>query len=112
MKGIIIFVVVILAQTNSIFAQVNVEESKALIRRVVPKVAEQFKVENLKTSNKDEFEIESVQNKVVLRGDNGVAIASALYHYLKEYCNCQITWNGTNLKVPAVLPKVTGKIRK
>lgn len=56
------------------FAQLSVAESKALIQRVVPKSAGQFTIEPLKDSGKDEFEIESVNNKVVLRGNNGVAI--------------------------------------
>jgi alpha-N-acetylglucosaminidase len=47
-----------------------------------------------------------------LRGTTGVAVASALYFYLNEFCHAQITWNGINLKLPAVLPKPSQKIQK
>jgi alpha-N-acetylglucosaminidase len=113
MKRCSVLVLVLLFGVSKItYAQLNVAESKALIQRVVPKAAAQFDIQFLQGSGKDEFEIESKDRKVILRGNNGVAIASALYYYLKEYCNSQITWNGTNVNVPAVLPKVTDKIRK
>jgi alpha-N-acetylglucosaminidase len=94
-------------------AQLNATASKALVQRLLPKQASQFLIEAiLPEQDKDVFEIENRSGKIVLRGNNGVAIASALYYYLNEYCHCQVTWNGTNLKLPPVLPKVTGKIHK
>jgi alpha-N-acetylglucosaminidase len=92
-------------------AQLNIPESNALIRRIVSQQAALFQVEELK-SVKDSFEIESRAGKVVLKGNNGVAVASALYYYLTEYCHCQITWNGTNLKLPKTLPAVAQTVRK
>ena len=94
-------------------AQLNIEASKTLLQRVVPNYAKQFLIESLTQQNdKDVFEIESRNKKIVLRGNDGVAIASALYFYLNEYCHAQITWNGTNLNLPKVLPVVTTKIHK
>lgn len=93
--------------------QVNQAESYALISRVIPKQSTHFKIEEIPAVNgKDVFEVESVKSKIVLRGNNGVAIASALYHYLTVYCHCQITWNGTNLNLPVHLPLVKTKIHK
>ena len=63
-------------------------------------------------TGKDGFELSSRGDKIVLAGNDGVAIASALYYYLNEYCHCQITWNGVNMNLPAQLPKVTQKITK
>jgi alpha-N-acetylglucosaminidase len=93
-------------------AQLNKEASLALIKRVVPQQAGLFVVESLASGDKDVFEVESRARKVVLRGNDGVSVAAALYYYLTEYCHCQITWNGSNLKLPAVMPVVTSKIRK
>lgn len=94
-------------------AQVVVSSGKALIGRVIPSHASHFEVEELiSKSGKDEFEIESKSGKIVLRGSSGVAVASALYHYLTEFAHCQITWNGTNLSLPEKLPVVPGKISK
>ena len=96
---------------NVVVAQLNIVASKALLQRIVPNHAAQFVVEGLsRQNNKDVFEIESRSNKIVLRGNNGVAVASALYFYLNEYCHAQITWNGTNLNLPKTLP--TGHILK
>lgn len=103
-------------------AQLDVAASKALLQRVVPSHAALFVIQSFDASHgnhsnhlisgQDAFEIESKNNKIILRGNNGVAIASALYYYLNEYCHCQITWNGTNLKLPKVLPVVTTKVHK
>ena len=94
-------------------AQTPSKEYANLVKRIIPARSASFIVETLPVDKKlDVFEIESRDNKIVLRGNNGVAIASALYYYLTEYCHCQITWNGTNLNIPAVLPKVQGKVHK
>ena len=104
---------VFIALSLQLRAQLNVAASKALVKRILPKQASQFLIEPVAAAqDKDVFEIENRTNKIVLRGNNGVAIASALYYYLNEYCHCQVTWNGTNLKLPAVLPKIAGKIHK
>lgn len=85
---------------------------EGLIQRILPEYASHFVVEMDSVGSDDWFEIESVNNKIVLRGNNGVSIASALYYYLKEYANCQITWNGTNLNLPEELPIVPEKVHK
>lgn len=84
-----------------------------LIERVLPKHHQYFITQSIKAENgKDVFEIESKNDKIILRGSSGVAISSAFYHYLTEYAHCQITWNGTNLNLPAKLPKLNEKLRK
>ncbi|MCW3804739.1 alpha-N-acetylglucosaminidase [Plebeiibacterium marinum] len=83
-----------------------------LIQRIIPNHAHHFVTEIGVKDSVDWFEIESVDNKIVLRGTNGVSVASALYYYLKEYGHCQITWNGTNLNLPDLLPVVKEKIHK
>ena len=87
--------------------------SYALIRRMLPAKADRFIVEALPgEAGKDVFELESRGDRIVLRGNDGVAIASGLYYYLQHYCHCQVTWNGSNLRLPDKLPVVRGKIRK
>jgi len=90
----------------------NLAAARALITRVIPQRAAGFLVEPLANAANDVFEVESKNNKIVLRGNNGVAVASALYFYLTEYCHCQITWNGTNLRLPENLPTIQKTIRK
>ena len=104
---------VCLTNSGTAHAQLHSDASYGLIQRILHEKATSFVVESLPvTAGKDLFELESRGNRIVLRGNNGVAIASALYYYLTEFCHCQVTWNGTNLHLPARLPIVPKKIQR
>ncbi|MFB9863608.1 alpha-N-acetylglucosaminidase [Rufibacter immobilis] len=93
--------------------EVQTKATLALIKRVVPKHANQFEIAFIpKEGNNDVFEVEGNKGKIILRGNNGISVASALNHYLKTYTNSHISWNGSNLKLPKKLPAVTQKERK
>ena len=110
---IICISIILLCCFNSLVAQLNINSSEALLTRIIPKQASRFIIQKIAPEkDKDVFEIETVNNKIILRGNDGVAVASALYYYLNEYCHAQITWNGTNLTLPATLPLPIKKIRK
>ena len=112
-KKCLLFILLLLSAGT--YAQVKVTDAaSALIKRVVPSHASQFVLEQIPAPEnaKDRFEIESSKGKIVLRAGNGTAFASALYFYLTEYAHCQITWNGTNLNLPRVLPIVKEKVTK
>lgn len=94
-------------------AQLDAAAAASLLQRVVPAHANHFLIEPLNNSSKEDvFELSQRGSKIVLRGNNGVSIAAALYYYLNEYGHCQVTWNGTNLQLPKTLPPVTGTVRK
>ncbi|GAB3904218.1 alpha-N-acetylglucosaminidase [Mucilaginibacter boryungensis] len=98
------------AQTR---ADVRTTAAYALIKRIIPAHAQSFEVAFIPQENgKDVFEVDGKGNKIILRGTNGVSVASALNYYLKTYGHCDISWNGSNLKLPAILPKVTTKVHK
>jgi alpha-N-acetylglucosaminidase len=113
-KSRIVFLfVLVTAEAMCAFTSPEVHSGSALLQRIIPQYTKHFIIESLSTdSRNDIFEIESRKNKIVLRGNNGVAVASALYYYLREYAHCQITWNGSNLNLPKVLPRVPEKIRR
>src|SRR5208283_809897 len=68
--------------------------ARGLLQRVVPQQAKFFVVETIPAENgQDVFEIESRAGKIVLRGNNGVAIASALKRYLADYCHADPGWH-------------------
>ncbi|MBD1366116.1 alpha-N-acetylglucosaminidase [Mucilaginibacter sp. ZT4R22] len=94
-------------------AQVDEQASRAFINRVIPGgKADAFIIESIPQQNgKDVFELAGRNGKIVLRGNNGLSIASALNYYLKNYCLVEISWN-TDVKIPASLPQVTGIIHK
>ena len=88
---------------------------QGLVSRILgERYVSQFQYEVIPASadGKDVFELDSnaTARKPVLRGNNGVSLASALNFYLKYSCNCSISWgrNGTgdqlNLPVPLPLP--------
>lgn len=101
----IIAVIFWLSASPWLRAQLNTGASESLIKRIIPGKADLFKVEYLAApAGKDTFRIESRNGRIVLSGNNGISIASALYYYLNEYCHCQVTWNGVNLNLPDKLP--------
>lgn len=107
-----VLLVLLLAVSNVCFAQLDKQAARALIARIIPDQANHFEVAYIpKDGNRDVFEIKSSDGKIVLSGNNGVSVASALNYYLQNYCHCSITWNGTNLNMPAKLPQVTKTIR-
>ncbi|PST83805.1 alpha-N-acetylglucosaminidase [Pedobacter yulinensis] len=102
-----------LAQPAGTAAKLNEKASYDLIKRILPAYADRFLVEEVPADHdKDVFELETKGNKIVLRGNNGVSVASALNHWLKNYAHCEISWNGTNLNIPKPFPMVPAKVRK
>ncbi|MCQ2151944.1 MAG: alpha-N-acetylglucosaminidase [Bacteroidales bacterium] len=91
----------------------NVQAAEELISRVLPQDASSFRVEYVPSEDgKDVFEIESCGRKIVLRGNNGVSVASALNYYLENYAHCDFSWNASNLEIPKPLPKVDTLIHR
>ena len=85
---------------------------RGLIERLLPDVADRFVWETIPDApGGDVFEIETVDDRLVLRGSSGVAIASALNHYLKQYCRCHVSWFGDQLDLPEPLPAIRQKVR-
>ncbi|MHB1921025.1 MAG: alpha-N-acetylglucosaminidase [Chitinophagaceae bacterium] len=92
-------------------AQLDTAASNALIQRILPHDKSHFRVGYCPSRmGKDVFELESRNGKILLLGNNGVAVASALYFYLTHFAHCQVTWNGTNLHLPHPLPMISGTI--
>lgn len=110
-KIILLFITMVQAQL--LFANWNQDAIDAFIKRTVKEKAVFFEVVYMDAKdNKDVFELESNNGKIMLRGNNGVSIGSALNYYLKNYCHCLITWNGVNMNMPAKLPAVEQTIHK
>lgn len=115
MQKIILTIIVFIAgiqQAKTQDANEAQQEINKLIKRVVPKHASQFTTAFIEADRgQDVFEIEDNNGRIMLRGNNGVSIASALNYYLKNITKNHISWNGSNLQLPAVLPLVKQKIR-
>lgn len=110
---IVFFIAGSLATLASDTTSFNREACLALIRRILPRHASHFIIEPIgQEKSQDVFELESKGDKIVLRGNNGVAVASALNYYLKNYIHADISWNGINLPMPARLPAIPKKIHQ
>ena len=83
------------------------------VQRIVPGSAEQFMVEIIPSADgQDVFEVESRDDKIVLRGNQVVSIASALNWYLQKHCYCDLFWNcGDRLELPQPLPRLPQRVR-
>jgi alpha-N-acetylglucosaminidase len=89
------------------------DAARQLIRRLLPGRADHFIVEIIAPeAGHDLFEIESRQGKIVLRGNNGVAVATGLNWFLKHHCHCHVSWYGNQLSLPDPLPEVAPKVRR
>jgi alpha-N-acetylglucosaminidase len=87
--------------------------ARALLARLLPRHTDCFVFEAIpKDPGGDVFEIESRGRQIVLRGNNGVALASALNWYLKHHCHCHRSWCGDQLDLPEPLPSVSEKVRR
>jgi alpha-N-acetylglucosaminidase len=85
----------------------------ALVHRVVPGHAAEIRVEQVPPGEggSDVFEVETTGGRLVLRGNTGVSIASALNWYLGNVAHAQTSWDGDNLALPSTLPAVPSKVR-
>jgi len=62
-------------------------------------------------SDVDFFELDQKGDKVVVRGNNYVSIATGINWYLKYYAGIHLSWNGMTADLPEVLPEVKSKER-
>jgi len=84
-----------------------------LLERIDKGGSKKFKTELISSSGDiDFFELDQDKDKVVIRGNNYVSIATGINWYLKYYANIHLSWNGMSAKLPAKLPKVIQKERR
>ncbi|MFD0895432.1 alpha-N-acetylglucosaminidase C-terminal domain-containing protein [Luteolibacter ambystomatis] len=90
----------------------DVSGASSLVNRLLPDQGNHFTVAFIEPQDgKDVFEVESIGDKIALRGNTPVSVASALNWYLKNICLCSISRNGDQMQLPAPLPLVPAKVR-
>jgi len=107
------------AQANSADAKNAVDAANGLLQRRLPEHANHFVFEYMPPvvdsdtqKPQDVFEIKShADGKIVIRGNNGISLASGLHWYLKHYANCHITWRSQQMTLPETLPQVSDTVR-
>lgn len=81
-----------------------------LLERIDQGASKKFAIE-LKKGEQDFFELDQKGNKVVVRGNSYVNIATGINWYLKYYAGVHLSWNGMQAKLPGTLPPVIQKER-
>ena len=79
---------------------------KDLLERIDSGASKKFVIQLQKNADKDFFELDQKGDKVVVRGNTYVNIATGLNWYLKYYAGIQLTWNDMQADLPEALPKV------
>ena len=103
----IIYIICMLLTTFSVRAASPIE---GLLERIDKGASHKFIIEQVK-SPADFFELAQKGNKVVIRGNNPISIATGLNWYLKYHAGIHLSWNGMQAKLPALLPAVKQKER-
>ena len=105
------FLLILLACLCFPFAQLWSNPVHDLLERIDPGASKKFIIQ-VKKGSSDFFELDQKGDKVVIRGNNYVNIATGLNWYLKYYAGIHLSWNGMTAKLPESLPKVSTPVRK
>jgi len=84
-----------------------------LVERIAPQFADDIVFEQIESpSGNDIFELENLSaGKIVIRGNNPIAMSVGFNHYLKYYCKSTVSWNADQpVQLPEVLPAVPEKV--
>jgi alpha-N-acetylglucosaminidase len=108
---LLVFCAIITLVFGSVSHDQQIQAVQDLIQRLLPQHSNIFQLTVLNSTG-DFFEIESINDHTIaLRGNNGVSVASALHHYLKHFCNCQVSWEADQLNIPQPPPVVSPTLR-
>lgn len=84
-----------------------------LVERIGKGASEKFIFELVDTTNENDFfELDQLKDKVVIRGNNYVSIATGLNWYLKYYANIHLSWNSMQADLSGQLPPVIKRERR
>lgn len=105
---------VLLLGAGQTFAQNKTTPIEALARRIVPAYAKRIQFRQINAAgNFDVFEVETINGKLNIGGNNPNAMATGLNYYLKNYSHTLVTWDlNEKITYPASMPVVKQKIRK
>ena len=65
-----------------------------------------------KEKNCDYYELSNTEDRILVRANSGVCLATGINYYLKQYCNVHISQVGNQTKMPDVLPKILSPLYK
>ena len=99
--------------SQPVTADHQIRVATELINRVLPGYSGQFTLEIIpRDQDRDVFEIDTRDGKIVLRGNNPVSLAMAFNQYIKYTAKGHFSWFGDQLNLPQTLPLPDKKERK
>ena len=104
------------ATNIAVTAEETINEVFGIIERQVgPEYKNWFLLEladNPDGSGYDYFELSMSEGKIHVKGNNGVSLAMGINHYLKYFCNVNISQVGNQNKMPSSIVPVTTTVHK
>jgi alpha-N-acetylglucosaminidase len=97
---------ILLLAAASAYAKADpVISAKGVLTRLIGARADDFVLTSIpKRGELDVFEVSAHDGKVYVAGSSGVAICRGAYEYLRDACNCMVSWEGSNINLPALMP--------
>lgn len=89
--------------------------TSGIVERLAPAYADNITFEQIESpSGKDLFELQMASDgKIVVRGNNSIAMAVGLNHYLKYHCKTSVSWFADQpVELPEKPPAIPHKIRR
>lgn len=85
--------------------EVNANPIMGMLERIDKGASEKFEIE-ITDNDKDFFELSSKENKIVVKGNNYISVASGINWYLKYYAGVHLSWNSMTSSLPDSLPYI------
>lgn len=87
---------------------VQTEAVENLIKRLIgdeKSASFKIRVNNRHSSDNDWFSLEKKNNSIYIVGNSGVAAAYGFHYYLRNFCQCHISWDYDQLNLPDTWPE-------
>lgn len=89
---------------------VNANPIVGLLERIDKGASEKFEIV-IVDENIDFFELSSNKDKIVVKGNNFVSVASGINWYLKYFAGVHLSWNSMSTTLPDQLPLIENPIK-
>ena len=107
-RGAIILVALLFISSSCILQTDDERVAAGLAKRIVPEYAGNIVFEQI-ADTVDVFELQTLRNKLIIKGNNANSMAVGLNHYLKNYCGVTVSWNAFDpVQYPSAMPSVDG----
>lgn len=105
------FILILTLFSLPAFADKDISVAKQLLARVAPQYEDKISFVQTANAKSDYFELETIQDKLIIKGNNANSMAVGLNYFLKYYCLTTVTWYADDvIKLPKSLPILTKKV--